>query len=68
MIKSRVWPAASAAEYPNMRAAPSFHNRMTPSGSATTMASADSVTTAWDSHASLMVPVLSATSLLLRLS
>jgi hypothetical protein len=31
------------------------------------MASADSVTTAWASHASLMVPVLSATSLLLRL-
>src|ERR1700694_41824 len=66
MIKSRLWPAASAAEYPKTRAAPLFQSRMTPSASVTTMASADSVTIALASHASFMVLLLSTTVLLLR--
>ena len=36
-----------------MRAAPSFHSRMIPAGSVTTMASADSLTTAAASHSSV---------------
>src|SRR6185437_5414083 len=41
-----------------MRAAPSFHRRMIPAGSVTTMASADSLTTAVASHSSVMPATL----------
>ena len=50
--------SASPAENPNIRAAPSFHSLITPAGSVTTMASGDSLTTAWASHSTVTVSSL----------
>src|SRR5258708_13163240 len=47
-----------------MRAAPSFHSRMIPAGSVTTMASADSFTTAAASHSSVTPATLEPVSVI----
>ena len=38
-LRSRVWPKACSAEYPNIASAPEFQRRIIPSGSAKMMAS-----------------------------